>query len=275
MEPDDMAMMATAPDVDIAGMAPVGGSIGKLAAILQRRGLDPTAARFTEDRPDDTDEYQTQVYRQAWENSLRRSEHHDYLRYQLANLEEGEREFLRKYVDQHVAVRKMQRQQNKLPPEERQHLRPNILNVILAGSVGAGKTVAAAAAARYAVDNGLMARFVPHTLYLDWLRPDRAPSGMTALSVVEFYERCDLLVLDDLGHEMEQYATNHVRTKTSELITARINSNRPTLFTTNLTSEQITEVLGDALFSRIGMRAEVWEMTGVDRRQPKQWGKRR
>jgi DNA replication protein DnaC len=66
-----------------------------------------------------------------------------------------------------------------------------------------------------------------------------------------------------------------VRTKTSELITARINSNRPTLFTTNLTSEQITEVLGDALFSRIGMRAEVWEMTGVDRRQPKQWGKRR
>lgn len=270
-----MAMTATAPELDIEGMTAAGGAAAKVLAILQRRGVNPGQAAFTEDRPDDTSEYQAEVYRQAWENSLRRAEHHDYLRYRLSDLEAREREFLTTYIDQHVKVRAMQREQSTLPPEERQHIRPNVLNAILAGTVGAGKTVAAAAAASYAVERGLMARFVPHTVYLSWLRPDGAPSGMTPLKVLEFYERCDVLVLDDLGHEMEAYATNFVRTRTSELITARVNSNRPTLFTTNLTSEQITEVLGDALFSRIGMRAEVLEMTGVDRRKPKAWGSRR
>lgn len=271
-----MALTAPAPALDIDGMTAAGGAAAKVLAILQRRGMNPGQAAFTEDRPDDTVEYQAEVYRQAWENSLRRAEHHDYLRYRLDDLEKRERNFLQVYVDQHVQVRALQREQSKLPPHERkQHARPNVLNAILAGSVGAGKTVAAVAAASYAVERGLMARFVPHTVYLSWLRPDGAPSGMTPLKVLEFYERCDLLVLDDLAHEMDAYATNFVRTRTSELITARVNSNRPTLFTTNLTSKQITDVLGDALFSRIGMRAEVLEMTGVDRRKPKSWGERR
>jgi DNA replication protein DnaC len=274
-EQPDMSLTAAVPTTDVQGVIAAGGTTARILDILRQRGVDPARAAFTEDRPDGTAEYQAQVYRQAWENSLHRAGHSDYLRYRLKDLGEEERNFLKTYIDQHVQAREMQRAQSKLPPEKRQHVRPRVLNAILAGSVGAGKTVAAVAAAEYATERGLMARFVSHTKYLSWLRPDGAPSGMTPLQVVEFHERCDVLVLDDTAHEMEAYATNFVRTKTSELITARANSNRPTIFTTNLTSDQIREVLGDAVFSRIGLRAQVWEMTGDDRRAPQEWGKRR
>jgi DNA replication protein DnaC len=251
----------------------IGGAAAKVASILRQRGLDPAAAAFTEDRPDDTSEYQAEVYRQAWENSLRRAGHTDYIRYRLAHLDENDQHpaHLKKYIDQHVEARAKQRQQQKLPPEQRQFIRPNILNLIMPGTVGTGKTVAAVAAGEYAVSRGLMARFVTHSMYLSWLRPDGAPSGMTALKVVEFYERCDVLVLDDLGNEMDGYATTFVRTATSDLITARINSGRPTIFTTNLNSAQIAEILGDRLASRIGTRAAVLKVVGSDRRAPQTW----
>jgi hypothetical protein len=274
-EPDDMSTTAAAPTLDIEGMTSAGGTAARLLGILRQRGIDPARAEFTEDRPDDTAEYQAQVYTQAWENSLRRAGHSDYLRYRLSDLGEEERDFVQEYIDQHVEVQAKRREQQKLPPHQRQRVTPLVLNAILAGSTGTGKTVTAAAAGRYAVERGLMTRLVPHALYLSWLRPNGAPSGMTATQVIEFHERCDVLILDELAGQMDSYATNFVRTITSNLISARVASNRPTLFTTNLDSDQVTEVLGDALYSRIGMRAGVLEMTGSDRRMPASWGKRK
>ncbi|MBG7704902.1 ATP-binding protein [Streptomyces sp. MC1] len=270
-EPDDMSMTAALPP----GVTTVDAASAKVLSILQRRGIDPARAGLTDDRADDPAEYQAEVYWMAWRNSLRRAGLSDYLRYRLSDLGQEEREFVKDYIDQHIEVRQKQREQHKLHPDQRQHIRPLVLNAILAGTVGAGKTVTAVAAARYAVERGLMARLVPHTLYLSWLRPNGAPTGMTATQVIEFYERCDVLVLDEVAGQMDGYATNFVRTCTYDLINARVNSNRPTLFTTNLSSEQIIEVLGEALYSRIGTRAEVLEMTGDDRRMPKTWGVRR
>ncbi|MER7937817.1 MULTISPECIES: ATP-binding protein [unclassified Streptomyces] len=267
-----MSITAPAPpQTDVHNVIAVGGSMTKLTQILRRRGLDPKQAIF-EDRPDNTEEYQRDVYRQAWENSLRRAGHSEYIRFGLGDLEpEQYPDHLRKFIDAHVEVRRQQRAQASLPPEERQHFRPKFLNAILPGEVGAGKTVAAVAAGAYAVDQGLMARMVSHSLYLSWLRPDGAPTGMSAAQVLEFYERVDVLVLDELCNEMDSYATEFVRTRTSELITARVNSGRPTLFTTNLNSAQIEEILGARLVSRIGMAAVVLKVTGNDRRRPQSW----
>ncbi|MER7759487.1 ATP-binding protein [Streptomyces sp. NPDC097619] len=251
---------------------PVMGPVRRIEAILRHRGLDPGKAALTHDRPASTEAYQQQVFREAWRNSLRLSGHADYVRYTLDKLETGQRpEHLQKFVDQLAAARRHNRDQALLPPEERNERRANVRHVIVAGTVGAGKTVAAAAAGSYAGECGLMARFLSHSMYLSWLRPNSAPAGLTATQVRERYERCDLLILDDLCNEMDDYASHHVRTHTSDLITARINSGRATLFTTNLNFDQVAEVLGERLASRIGARATVLRMTGGDRRKPEKW----
>ncbi|MFD9248364.1 ATP-binding protein [Streptomyces bottropensis] len=253
-----------------------GGVANHIAGILRRRGLDPSKAAFTEDRPDDTDEYQREVNQQAWVNSLRLSGHGDYARYSVDLLDASQYpDAIRAFVEGIAEARKLNREQLKLPEEERTTFRPNIQHLVAFGSVGSGKTVAAAAAGALAVEMGVMARFVSHSAYLHWLRPNSAPSGLTPTTIVERYERCELLILDDLCNEMDEYATNHVRTLTTNLVTARANSGRSTLFTTNLDSEQVATVLGDRLASRIGKQAEVLEMVGNDRRKPKTWGIRR
>lgn len=248
------------------------GAISTVAEILRRRGLDPARAEHTEDRPDSTDEYQSEVFRQAWVNSLALSGHGDYARFRLSALDDQQfPEHFRRYVEQLAKARRHNRAQLKLPEGQRNIVRPNIQHLIAHGSVGSGKTVAAAATGAYAVESGLMARFVSHSMYLSWLQPNNAPAGLTPVSVRERYERCDLLILDDLCNEMDEYATNHVRTHTSNLITARLNSGRATLFTTNLSFEQIASVLGDRLASRVGQRATVLRMVGDDRRKPQMW----
>ncbi|MGW0562970.1 ATP-binding protein [Streptomyces sp. NPDC003016] len=209
---------------------------------------------------------------QAWLNSLALSGHPDYSRYTLDSLDKAQYpEHFRKYIGHLAAARRHNREQRRVPAEERHILRPNILNLIAAGNVGSGKTVAAAAAGAFAVECGMMARFVSHSKYLAWLQPDNAPPGLTKVQVRERYERCDLLVVDDLCNEMDAYATTHVRSHTSDLITTRINSGRATIFTTNLNFEQVAIVLGERLASRIGNRASVLRMTGEDRRKPQTW----
>ncbi|MFB8025897.1 MULTISPECIES: ATP-binding protein [unclassified Streptomyces] len=241
--------------------------------MLRRRGLDPSKAVVDEDRADNTEEYQREVYQQAWVNSLVRAGHSDYTRYKLAHLDEDEqhREHFRTYIDRHAEARRHNRAQRHLPVAEQQVRRPKIMHLIVPGSTGAGKSVSAVAAGSYAVELGLMARFLVHAHYLKWMRPDGAPPGMTQPQVREFYERCDLLVLDDVCQQMDEYATTHVRDHTSDLISARMHSNRPTIFTTNRNSAQLTVILGEALVSRIGSRAQVLSMEGPDRRQPKTW----
>ncbi|WP_030372357.1 ATP-binding protein [Streptomyces rimosus] len=249
-----------------------GDPVAAVAEMLRRRGLDPARADHPEDRSDSTDEYQRDVFRQAWVNSLALSGHGDYARYRLPALD-GEQfpDHLRRYVEELAKTRQHNRDQLKVPEAQRNIARPSIQHLIAHGSVGSGKTVAAAAAGAFAVECGLMARFVSHSMYLSWLQPNNAPAGLTPVSVRERYERCDLLILDDLCNEMDEYATNHVRTHTSNLITARLNSGRATLFTTNLSFDQVAAVLGDRLASRVGQRAVVLRMVGNDRRKPQMW----
>ncbi|MBV1940782.1 ATP-binding protein [Streptomyces sp. BV286] len=249
-----------------------GDAMAAVASILRRRGIDPANAALTSDRPDDTDEYQREVNAQAWVNSLRLAGHHDYERFNISKLHEDQfPEHLRSYVDQIVAARTHNRAQMRLPAGEREIIQPSVQHLILHGATGSKKTAAAAAAGAYAVERGLMARFASHAKYLRWLRPDSAPGNLTPIKVVEYYERCDVLILDDLCEEMDEYATNHVRTVTNTLITARRNSGRGTIFTTNLNFDQVETVLGERLASRIGGGAMPLKYESADARKPQRW----
>ncbi|MFE1270617.1 ATP-binding protein [Streptomyces sp. NPDC058758] len=267
-----MAMTLAAPEAEKPVVPAVNSAVASVMRILQSRGVDPAAAQRFEDRPDSTDTYQLQVNRRAWLNSLTLSGHADYKRYSLDRLEEEQHpERLRKFVDSLVIVRRHNRAQMRLPEHQRQFKRAPRLNAIMSGNIGAGKTVAAAAAGAYGVEEGLMVRFVGHSRYLSWLRPNSAPSGLTPLQVREYYERCDLLIFDDLCNELDEYATTFVRTETAELLNARLHSGRATLFTTNLSFNQVAEVLGERFASRMGSKAAHFEMVGEDRRQPIRW----
>ncbi|MFJ8301347.1 ATP-binding protein [Streptomyces sp. NPDC094447] len=267
-----MAMTLAVPETDKPVVPAVTGAVANVMRILQSRGVNPAAAQEYEDRPDSTDAYQLQVSRRAWINSLTMSGHADYRRYSLDRLDEAQQpERLQRFVDSLATVRRHNRAQLQLPEQQRQFKRPPRLHAIMSGNVGTGKTVAAAAAGSYGVEAGLMVRFVGHSRYLSWLRPNSAPSGLTQLQVREYYERCDLLILDDLCNELDEYATTFVRTETAELLNARLHSGRATLFTTNLSFDQIAEVLGERYASRMGSQAAHFPMVGEDRRQPIRW----
>jgi DNA replication protein DnaC len=246
--------------------------VAAVESILRRRGLDPAKAGLTEDRPDHIGDYQRAVNAQSWVNSLRLAGHHDYARFSLDRLHDDQfPDHIRTYVDALVRIRAHNRDQQRLPEAEQDIQRPKVQHLILHGPTGSKKTAAAAGAGAYAVQCGLMPRFVSHSKFLHWLRPDSAPPGLTPVQIMERYERCDLLVLDDLCEEMDGYATNHVRTLTTNLITARLNSGRGTIFTTNLNFDQVEMVLGERLASRIGGGAVPLKFKADDARKPQKW----
>lgn len=146
------------------------------------------------------------------------------------------------------------------------------LNLIVAGTVGAGKTSIGIAVGNEAAANGMTVRIVSHEQYVTMLRPGQGPDGMSEALVESRYRRhTDLLILDDLAAEMEDGASDHVAKKTVALLGDRANAGLPTLITTNLTSDQVRAVLGDRSYSRLAGTAHVIRMVGEDRREPVEW----
>lgn len=146
-----------------------------------------------------------------------------------------------------------------------------IRTLILTGRIGSGKTTAAIAVGNAAAEHGMVVRFVKHSTYLRWLRPDGAPEGTTGEQVRERFRRAQLLILDDLGAELEQEASTFVRQETSDLLGDRLGDGRPTVVTTNLSSEVLSASLGERMVSRLGARAHPLRFVGPDRRKPVKW----
>lgn len=71
------------------------------------------------------------------------------------------------------------------------------------------------------------------------------------------------LFIDDLGSEQ---ATGWVLEQIYTLVNARYMNNLPTVFTSNLSVEQVGQALGDRIASRIVEMCEVIELTGDDKR---------
>jgi hypothetical protein len=146
-------------------------------------------------------------------------------------------------------------------------------NLVLAGHVGTGKTAAAIAAGNMAADAGHMVRYVRHSTYLKWLRPEGSPRDMEAWQIERRFRDCALLILDDLAGELDTdvMAREFVRDKTLNLVGDRIDSGKATIITTNQSAEAITTILGDALISRISKNGARLVVAGEDRRGRLSW----
>lgn len=147
-------------------------------------------------------------------------------------------------------------------------------NLIVVGSVGAGKTATAIAAGHLAVELGIRTRYVSHAQYLEYLRPEGAPPG--GLRKDEYRKAliaAPLLVLDDFCADMntDVPASEFARRETINLLNARMTQGKANIVTTNLTTEQVRKVMDDRIASRLGTNAVVVTMADKDRRQPLTW----
>ncbi len=144
--------------------------------------------------------------------------------------------------------------------------------LFLTGGTGTGKTHAACAVAQRFLRCGKTVRFAdPEQIE----REVKASWGRMAnddeASVISRYVTADLVVIDDLG--AEQMGTVTMKALRA-VISGREANGRPTVFTSNLTREQLAqriadgtdEVMADRLASRIKGMTRMFAFGGPDRR---------
>ena len=81
--------------------------------------------------------------------------------------------------------------------------------------------------------------------------------------VLEMLKKCKLLIIDDIGSEK---FTEWVRERLVSIINTRVSNGLTTLYTSNLSPEELKAELGDRISSRILGSSGVIEITGGDRR---------
>lgn len=226
---------------------------------LDTSGLKPLPDELAEEALDDG---YAVVRQKAWDTSLRLASHDSYAHWTLNRLDKKEQDpdRLRDYV-------------TALAWAMKKGVAPTKLNGIAYGNTGSGKTTAIIAAGNYAVQTGLRTRYLKHTQYLEWLRPNRAPAGQTEQEVIELYttSKTQLLILDEVCSGMDN-PSDWARTQSEHLVDARRAAGLPTLAATNLTSQRIVATIGSRFFSRLAGGASLFEMVGDDRRCPVSWG---
>ena len=81
--------------------------------------------------------------------------------------------------------------------------------------------------------------------------------------VLSMVKGCKLLIVDDIGAER---VTEWVRERMVSIINTRVSNNLATIYTSNLSPEELREELGDRISSRVLGSSKVVEIKGGDRR---------
>lgn len=115
-------------------------------------------------------------------------------------------------------------------------------NLVLAGSIGTGKTHAALAVAQGRHARGLSVAFWPMVELWDALRPGGDPELIGDVCHV------DVLVLDDLGAEKPSDWTAE---RLFLIVNRRALDQRPTIVTSNLTGKDLRTAVGDRVYDRL------------------------
>ncbi len=121
-------------------------------------------------------------------------------------------------------------------------------NLLFSGDTGLGKTFLSACIARTVADSGY--RVVYETAGHLFTKMERAKfaNDEQARKECEKFMACDLLIVDDLGTEMPgQFTTSALY----GLVNDRIQAGKPTIISTNLTSEEFAQRYNRQIASRL------------------------
>lgn len=121
--------------------------------------------------------------------------------------------------------------------------------LLFLGGVGSGKTFLAAACANALIDQGDEVKFIVVPDFLDEIRDSfRQSSEANENELMQEVKNVPVLILDDLG--AHNYTDWSVKTLFA-IINYRVNYEKPMIVTTNLEQNQIEDLLGSRVCSRL------------------------
>ena len=140
---------------------------------------------------------------------------------------------------------------------------PRPAGLFLCGHPGTGKTHLAASIVRRVISMGKSIRFRRAAQLYQAIRDSYGNDSVSEAEVLADFVDAPLLVLDDLGTGS---LSDHERRYTLEVLDSRLNANRPTIITSNLTIEQIRDAMDDRIASRLNT-FKLISFNGQDRRK--------
>ncbi len=141
-------------------------------------------------------------------------------------------------------------------------------NLLLLGGTGLGKTHLSTAIAKTVIERGYDVFYnTAQGMFTDF-EQRRFGNAMAFGDAdnAEKYLTCDLLILDDLGTEINNQFTPSCL---YYVVNTRLNSNRPTIINTNLTQDELLRRYDDRITSRLLGEYLVLPFRGVDLRMQK------
>ena len=133
-------------------------------------------------------------------------------------------------------------------------------NLLLSGNTGLGKTYLSGCIAREVSRQGFSVVYDTAGSIFDTLaarRFSRDPEGeRQARRAAQRYLACDLLILDDLGSEQDLPSA---RSSLYEVVNSRLQADRHTIISSNLSTQAIGERYGAQVGSRVA--GLYWELT--------------
>ena len=139
-------------------------------------------------------------------------------------------------------------------------------NLLLSGEPGLGKTFLSASIARVVSENGNSVVYDTATHVFSRMEAKKfnRDGEEAANDEVERYFGCDLLILDDLGTEMN---SAFIQSAFYELVNTRLIQGKKTIISTNLSPNEIGERYGAAVRSRIEGEYRILPFFGEDIRR--------
>ena len=138
-------------------------------------------------------------------------------------------------------------------------------NLLLLGNTGVGKTFLANCIARELLDKGHTVIYLTSFRLFDILEKYKfgkdEDSTYEAANQFEYILDCDLLIIDDLGTELNNAFTN---SQLYLIINERLLRHKSTVISTNLSLNNINTSYGERIFSRIVSSYQVHRIVGED-----------
>lgn len=138
------------------------------------------------------------------------------------------------------------------------------------GNSGLGKTHLSLAIAKSAIDNGYKVIYVSSPEIFDQIAREQFDLKSNQQNTVQNITQCDLLILDDLGTEMTTKVTISALYR---IINSRMLTSKPTIISTNLSSDELKEKYTQRTISRIFGTFEMIGFIGTDIRELKKLGR--
>ena len=121
-------------------------------------------------------------------------------------------------------------------------------NLLFSGNPGLGKTFLAACISRVVADRGFSVAYESAARLFSNLERAKFSSDADARREAEKYAACDLLIVDDLGTEM---GSQFVTAALYSLLNDRLLEGRPTIISTNLSTEELSGQYSLQIASRL------------------------